>query len=637
MSVGHPSPGPAERSSADDDPQVIGEHRLVGRLGAGGMGAVYLGEDPAGRQVAIKVIRRELALDDSFRARFAGEVANARRVASFCTARVLGHGEDDGRPYMVTEYIDGVSLGDLVERDGALDQARVRGLAIGIATALTAIHAVRLVHRDLKPGNVLLSATGPRVIDFGIARALDSPEKHTQTGFIVGSPGWIAPEQVFEGTVDTAADVFAWGTLVAYAATGAHPFGTGTMMVLASRAQQRKHDLDKVPDDLRPLVHSALTPSPAARPSAEELLVALVGAEDPEHTASRIITNEWAPVPAAASLASAASPASTRPPEASPATHPPPPRSASQTPAPAPASLVAPPPPAPPPSAPATTAPPSLSPPFPAPPPGRSRHAPPAGAHLAGPHTAPVLPGTRSGRQRKRYTLPVIIVVGVAATAGIAQTTALVMGGFLDAADKADQPREPRALSSLPDPCKLLGSAEQARIVPKAKSRAGKKAGDGIFPGKQTAYCLWTSPARNAKGQPTARKLTLRLTLVDKAAAGKELKAGSRRLTARVRESSGAGAVGAMDEIGSLPRSGFGTGKGSASTATMAGRHGNVLIEVGYKNPSVKPVKAGDPLLGPPYSPEDQRAPSVAWRVVNIAAKGLEGCDPCHTDPASSP
>ncbi|MFC6933836.1 serine/threonine-protein kinase [Actinomadura yumaensis] len=281
-----------------DDPDAIGAHRVLGRLGVGGMGKVYLGEDPEGRPVAIKVVRRELAIDGSFRARFAGEVANARRVASFCTAKVLDHGETDGLPYMVTEYIEGPSLGSLVDRDGALAPGRLRGLAIGIATALTAIHAVRLVHRDLKPGNVLLSDTGPRVIDFGIARALDSTDQHTQTGFIVGSPGWIAPEQVFDGTVDTAADVFAWGTLVAYAASGSHPYGKGNLMVLASRAQRRKHALDAVPDDLRPLVHAALTPDPSERPAAEDLLVALVGeAHDPEHAATRIITREWTPVP----------------------------------------------------------------------------------------------------------------------------------------------------------------------------------------------------------------------------------------------------------------------------------------------------------------------------------------------------
>ncbi|MEV0405207.1 protein kinase [Actinoallomurus sp. NPDC050550] len=153
----------------------------------------------------------------------------------------------DGLPYMVTEYIHGKSLADYVEADGIFPAAPLRALAVGIAAALSAIRAVRLVHRDLQPSNVLLSQSGPRVIDFGIARALDSTDKHTATGLIVGNPGWIAPEQVFDGEVSTAADVFAWGALIAFAATGANPYGTGNLMVLAARAAQAGHHLDGVP------------------------------------------------------------------------------------------------------------------------------------------------------------------------------------------------------------------------------------------------------------------------------------------------------------------------------------------------------------------------------------------------------
>lgn len=276
-----------------EDPTSIGPYRLTGRLGAGGMGAVYFGEAPDGRPVAVKVIRRELALDPGFRARFASEVANAQRVASFCTARVLDHGETDGTPFLVTEFIEGVSLADQVTADGPLSAGRIRALAIGIATALTAIHAVRLVHRDLKPGNVLLTATGPRVIDFGIARALDADNPHTATGVIIGSPGWIAPEQVFDGTVTTAVDVFAWGSLVSYAATGRHPYGTGNLMVLAARAQQRHYDLEGLPGDLRDLVESALDSDPLKRPTAQELLIALVGATEPQAAATLAITRAW--------------------------------------------------------------------------------------------------------------------------------------------------------------------------------------------------------------------------------------------------------------------------------------------------------------------------------------------------------
>ncbi|WP_433333271.1 serine/threonine-protein kinase [Spirillospora sp. CA-294931] len=257
------------------------------------MGAVYLGLSEMGQRVAIKVIRRELATAPSFRARFETEVRNAQRVASFCTARVLAHGDSDGVPYLVTEYIDGPSLGDHIERHGAVPDGRLRSLAIGIATALTAIHAVRLVHRDLKPRNVMLSAEGPRVIDFGIARALDTDDHHTQTGGVVGSPGWSAPEQVFNGHISTAIDVFAWGSLIAYAAAGKHPYGTGNLPTLAARAQQRQYDLTGVPAAFLPLIHAALDPDPTRRPTAENILIALVGADNPQAAATSIIQNEW--------------------------------------------------------------------------------------------------------------------------------------------------------------------------------------------------------------------------------------------------------------------------------------------------------------------------------------------------------
>ncbi|MDL4773771.1 serine/threonine-protein kinase [Actinomadura xylanilytica] len=280
-----------------DDPTSVGEQRLLGRLGEGGMGVVYLGLGLSGRKVAVKVIHRELARDREFRARFDTEVASAQSVASFCTAQVLDHGEEDGLPYLVTEYIDGPSLNEYVEAHGGFPPGALRSLAVGVATALTAIHALRLVHRDLKPHNVLLAADGPRVIDFGIARALDSENPHTRTGVVMGSPGYIAPEMAFEGQVGTAADVFAWGTLVAYAATGRHPFGTGTLPVLANRAQQAEYDLSGVPQDLLPMIQVALDPDPARRPAAEALLVRLVGDKDQEGAASDLIHNEWRPGP----------------------------------------------------------------------------------------------------------------------------------------------------------------------------------------------------------------------------------------------------------------------------------------------------------------------------------------------------
>ncbi|MEO5878333.1 MAG: serine/threonine-protein kinase [Streptosporangiaceae bacterium] len=275
------------------DPRTLGSYQVLGRLGAGGMGVVYLGVRD-GARVAIKVIRRDFAVDPAFRARFATEVANACRVASFCTAQVLEHGESQGLPYLVTEYVQGMPLKDYVEIYGPFPAASLRALAIGIGTALLAIHAARLVHRDLKPHNVLLAKDGPRVIDFGIARAMDATSQHTATGVVVGSPGWIAPEQFFDGVVSPAGDVFCWGSLVAFAATGRHPFGTGNMMVLAVRAQQGTYDLTGVPADLRGLVERTLNPDPARRPTGEQLVLELIG-QGGEAEAHSQISSVWTP------------------------------------------------------------------------------------------------------------------------------------------------------------------------------------------------------------------------------------------------------------------------------------------------------------------------------------------------------
>ncbi|MFB9837949.1 serine/threonine-protein kinase, partial [Actinoallomurus acaciae] len=282
------------------DPERVGPYTLLARIGEGGMGAVYLGRGPDGRQVAVKVVRPELAQDAGFVARFQDEVTNARRVASFCTAQVLDHGESGGLAYMVTEYIDGISLKDYVKQNGELSPGMLHGVAVGVAAALVAIHAAGLIHRDLKPANVMLSFSGPRVIDFGIAQALDAASGLTMTGQLVGSPGWMAPERILRQQVTTAADVFSWGCLVAFARTGVNPFGTGDFSVMSARLLHGDPQIGDLPAPLDRLVRAALDKDPRNRPTAQDLLLALVGGETGESGEAAVLgtLTAWqAPVP----------------------------------------------------------------------------------------------------------------------------------------------------------------------------------------------------------------------------------------------------------------------------------------------------------------------------------------------------
>jgi len=270
-----------------EDPRTVGGLPLLGRIGSGGMGAVYLAEEPGGRRVAVKTIHPRLAEDKVFRARFADEVALAGRVASFCTAQIIGHGEDydlhpAGLPYMVSEYIGGVSLARRVHESGPLPASDLHGVALGVATALAAIHEAGLVHRDLKPSNVVLTLSGPRVIDFGIARALDATTSWTTTGTVLGTPGWMAPEVLMGGSATPAADVFAWGLLMAYAGTGRPAFGEGQALDVARRVVHEEPDLEGLEEGtLAQLVRAALDKKPEKRPSAPELMLRLVG-RDPD-------------------------------------------------------------------------------------------------------------------------------------------------------------------------------------------------------------------------------------------------------------------------------------------------------------------------------------------------------------------
>ncbi|MDX6743637.1 serine/threonine protein kinase [Actinocorallia sp. A-T 12471] len=299
-----PLPGGA-KPLGPQDPRTIGAHTVLGKLGQGGMGAVYLGRGPRGT-VAIKVIRDELGADPGFRQRFAQEVAAGQRVASFCTAAMLDHGVDDvGHPYLVTEFIEGPTLHDHVLRHGALTEGTLQGFAVGVAAALTAIHGAGLVHRDLKPSNVILSVSGPRVIDFGIARALDATTGVTRTGQLIGTPGWIAPEQLLADQATTAVDVYTWGCLVAFAAQARHPFGGGAPIAMASRVLHGEPDLAGVPEPLLGHVRAAMAKDPSARPTAQQLMLALVGgnaAQSVDAAATALVEESvhggWAPAPA---------------------------------------------------------------------------------------------------------------------------------------------------------------------------------------------------------------------------------------------------------------------------------------------------------------------------------------------------
>ncbi|MFD3499889.1 serine/threonine-protein kinase [Streptomyces sp. NPDC058678] len=259
------------------DPQRIGAYRLLARLGAGGMGQVYLARSDRGRTVAVKLVREELAAQDEFRARFRQEVQAARQVGGYWTAPVLDADTEAPVPWVATGYVAGPSLQQVVGHDhGALPERSVRILAAGLANALKDIHAGGIIHRDLKPSNVLVTIDGPRVIDFGIARALETVTDGglTRTGALVGSPGFMAPEQVRGDRITPACDVFCLGSVLAYAATGKLPFGTANSGVhaLMFRIAQEEPDLEGVPEGIADLVRACLNKEPGARPTLDRIL-----------------------------------------------------------------------------------------------------------------------------------------------------------------------------------------------------------------------------------------------------------------------------------------------------------------------------------------------------------------------------
>lgn len=254
-----------------EDPRIVGPYRLHRRLGAGGMGVVYLGSDRRGQRVALKLIRAELAEDAEFRTRFAREIAAASKIRGGCTARVVGSDIEADRPWLATAYVPGPSLYKRVGDEGPLPWAEAARIGAALADGLVKVHEAGVVHRDLKPSNILLSPKGPRIIDFGIAWSRGASTL-THVGTAVGSPGFLAPEQVRGAAVLPATDVFAFGATLSYALTGDSPFGSGASSeVMLYRVVHEEPDLSAVPPPLAPLVRACLAKEPGERPGAAAL------------------------------------------------------------------------------------------------------------------------------------------------------------------------------------------------------------------------------------------------------------------------------------------------------------------------------------------------------------------------------
>ncbi|UED85676.1 serine/threonine-protein kinase [Streptomyces profundus] len=278
----------------EDDPPVVGAYRLLGRLGRGGMGRVYLGRSAGGRTVAVKLVHPHIAADERFRARFAREVAAAQLVGGDWTAPVLDADPEAEVPWVATGYVAGPDLERAVAAHGAFPAHTVRALGAGLGEGLAAVHRHGLVHRDVKPSNVLLALDGPRLIDFGIARATDGgTARLTTTGVSIGSPGYMSPEQVLGRELTPATDVFSFGAVLAFAAGGRPPFPGGSAAHLLYRVVHEPPELDAVPPQARELIAACLDKDPAGRPTPLEVAGAYAG----DAGAAGLVGSGWLPQP----------------------------------------------------------------------------------------------------------------------------------------------------------------------------------------------------------------------------------------------------------------------------------------------------------------------------------------------------
>ncbi|MDP4509731.1 glycoside hydrolase family 6 protein [Nonomuraea turcica] len=293
----------------DGDPRRVGPYALLGRLGEGGMGVVYLGQGPDDTRVAVKLIHARMDTDAGFRRRFAREVAAAQRVARFCTAPVLDADVEGEVAYLVTEYVEGPSLESVVRESGPLTGSALDGLAAAMAMALRAIHGAGVVHRDLKPSNVLLSQVGPKVIDFGIAQLADAE----MSSMIVGTPAYMSPEHVSGARIGPASDIFSWGCTVGFAAGGVPPFGSGSVPTILLRILNEPPDLRGLSGPLHDLVLAATAKTPADRPTAQDLLDRLSASASSPPSTARPSAAGPAPATPADTDTDAASPGATGP------------------------------------------------------------------------------------------------------------------------------------------------------------------------------------------------------------------------------------------------------------------------------------------------------------------------------------